>query len=200
MTELLDHTPSAETEGTPLLEVNNLVVRFPVRTPGQPRGWVHAVEDVSFAIERGQTVGLVGESGSGKSTVGNALLRLVPITSGELRLGGEDMLAARGKGLRDIRRRVAMVFQDPLAALDPRSTVGESIEEPLRIHRIGGRAERVTNLMDLVGLPSRFMDRFPHELSGGSACVSPVRSRPAPNCWCWMRRPPRWTCPCRRRS
>lgn len=157
------------TAGEPLLEVEGLQVRFPVRGKGR-RQWLHAVQDVSFSIGRGETVGLVGESGSGKSTIGNALLRLVPVHAGSIRLGGTDVLAAGGREITDVRRRMAMVFQDPLAALDPRSTVAESVAEPLKIHRIrpdGGRRKRVGELMDLTGLPARFLDRYPHELSGG---------------------------------
>ncbi|USQ77374.1 ABC transporter ATP-binding protein [Ornithinimicrobium cryptoxanthini] len=155
--------------GEPLLTVEDLHVRFPVRGPGR-RQWLRAVQDVSFTIGRGETLGLVGESGSGKSTIGNALLRLVPVHGGSIRLGDTDVLTARGKTITDVRRRMAMVFQDPLAALDPRSTVADSVAEPLKIHRIkptGGRRARVTELMDLVGLPQRFLDRYPHELSGG---------------------------------
>ncbi|MGC5629592.1 ABC transporter ATP-binding protein [Georgenia sp. Z1344] len=152
----------------PLLEVEDLVVRFPVR--GSRTARVHAVEDVSLTIRAGQTLGLVGESGSGKSTVGNAIMRLVPATSGTVRLEGRDVLAARGAELKALRRDVAMVFQDPRAALDPRCTVATSVSEPLRIHGIGeraGRRRRVSELLDLVGLPERFADRYPHEISGG---------------------------------
>lgn len=164
-----DPTARVSRRGDPLLEVRNLSVRFPVRGAGR-RQWLQAVDDVSFVIGRGETVGLVGESGSGKSTIGNALLRLVPVHEGSIRLGDNDVLAAGGREITDVRRRMAMVFQDPLAALDPRSTVAESVAEPLRIHRIrpsGGRRARVTELMDLTGLPQRFLDRYPHELSGG---------------------------------
>lgn len=154
-----------------LLRVEDLQVLFPVHGTGRrERQFVHAVEDVSFTLGRGETLGLVGESGSGKSTVGNALLRLVEPTAGRVLLEGEDVLTARGRHLRDLRRRIAMVFQDPLASLDPRATVVESVSEPLEIHRLHtGRARRprVAELMDLVGLPDRFLDHYPHELSGG---------------------------------
>ena len=155
--------------GEQLLSVRDLSVRFPVRG-ARGRQWLQAVQDVSFDIGRGETVGLVGESGSGKSTIGNALLRLVPAHGGDVRLGGIDVLAAGRREITEVRRRMAMVFQDPMAALDPRSTVAESIAEPLKIHRMrpdGGRRGRVTELMELVGLQARFLDRFPHELSGG---------------------------------
>ena len=155
----------------PLLEVRDLEVRFPVpATRGLGRQWVHAVEDVSFTLDRGETLGLVGESGSGKSTIGNALLNLVTPTAGEVLLDGEDVLAARGARLRALRRKAAMVFQDPLASLDPRCTVAETVREPLEIHRLHrgpARRRRVAELMDLVGLPERFLDHYPHELSGG---------------------------------
>ena len=164
-----------------LLRVDGLSVRFPVRNnrarladlirrqgPGLTQ-WVHAVEDVSFTLGRGETLGLVGESGSGKSTIGNAIMRLVPTTSGSITLGGTDLLAVCGAELRALRRRVAMVFQDPLASLDPRRPIDESIADPLQIHGLhkGRRPARVAELLELVGLPKRFMGRYPHELSGG---------------------------------
>ena len=152
-----------------LLQVRDLSVRFPIRGAGRKQ-WLQAVHDVSFDIGRGETLGLVGESGSGKSTIGNALIRLVPVHSGEIHLGGTDVLAAGRRETKELRRRMAMVFQDPMAALDPRSTVADSVAEPLKIHRLGAtkdRRARVTELMDLAGLPLRFLDRYPHELSGG---------------------------------
>jgi oligopeptide/dipeptide ABC transporter ATP-binding protein len=155
----------------PLLDVRNLCVRFPGPRQGSHRSWVHAVEDVSFAVDRGQTLGLVGESGSGKSTTGNALTRLVQPTSGTVHLDGQDVLAARGAPARELRRRIAMVFQDPYASLDPRRTVGATVREPLDVHRmLSGRAERnsrVAELLDLVGLVPQTAARYPHELSGG---------------------------------
>ena len=155
----------------PLLRVEDLQVLFPVHGTGRRnRQWVHAVEDVSFTLDRGETLGLVGESGSGKSTIGNALLRLVEPTGGRVLLEGEDVLQAKGAKLRALRRKVTMVFQDPLASLDPRSTVSESISEPLEIHGLhsgSARPGRIAELMDLVGLPERFLDHYPHELSGG---------------------------------
>ena len=154
-----------------LLEVEHLTVRFPGPREGRARTWVHAVEDVSFAIERGRTLGLVGESGSGKSTIGNALTRQEPATAGTVLLDGEDVLAARGSAARDLRRRIAMVFQDPYASLDPRRRVGTSVREPLDVHRLRGdrrvRDTAVAELLDMVGLPPAAADRYPHELSGG---------------------------------
>jgi oligopeptide/dipeptide ABC transporter ATP-binding protein len=155
----------------PLLDVRELCVRFPGPREGRKRSWVHAVEDVSFAVDRGQTLGLVGESGSGKSTIGNALTRLVTPTSGTVHLDGQDVLAARGAPARALRRRIAMVFQDPYASLDPRRTAGATVREPMDVHRMrSGRAERnrrVAQLLDLVGLVQGTAARYPHELSGG---------------------------------
>ncbi len=164
-----------------LLRVEGLQVRFPVRNANARIGdllrrkgpvltqWVHAVENVSFSVGRGETLGLVGESGSGKSTIGNAIMRLVPAASGSVTLNGEDLLGAKGARLRALRRRVAMVFQDPLASLDPRRPIDESIADPLHIHGLhrGRTTERVAELLNLVGLPQRFIGRYPHELSGG---------------------------------
>ena len=164
-----------------LLRVEGLQVRFPVRNANasvrdliQRKGpaltqWVHAVEDVTFTVGRGETLGLVGESGSGKSTIGNAIMRLVPASAGSVTLDGENLLDAKGEQLRKLRRRVAMVFQDPLASLDPRRPIDESIADPLQIHGLhkGRRSQRVAELLTMVGLPKRFIGRYPHELSGG---------------------------------
>lgn len=163
-----------------LLEVTNLHVHFPIsltdlslrsllkRERGE-RPVVHAVEDVSFQIAAGQTLGLVGESGSGKSTIGNAIMRLVEPTSGRIVLDGLDVSAARGAELKAVRRRVSMVFQDPLASLDPRRTIRDALVDPLEIHGLhaGNRRARIAELMELVGLPQRFLGRYPHQLSGG---------------------------------
>lgn len=132
---------------------------------------MRAVEDVSFTVDRGRTLGLVGESGSGKSTIGNALTRLVPATSGTVHLDGQDVLAARGAPARELRRRIAMVFQDPYASLDPRRTAGATVREPMDVHRMrsgrAGRRRRVAELLDMVGLVPETAARYPHELSGG---------------------------------
>ncbi|RAJ67199.1 peptide/nickel transport system ATP-binding protein [Streptomyces sp. Amel2xB2] len=166
-----DPGTARDTPSVPLLDVRNLRVRFPGPREGRRLSWVHAVEDVSFGIDRGRTLGLVGESGSGKSTVGNVLTRLVTPTSGTVRLDGQDVLAARGARARELRRRIAMVFQDPYASLDPRRTAGASVREPMDVHRMhSGRAERnrrVAELLDLVGLVKETAARYPHELSGG---------------------------------
>ena len=159
--------PRPRPDAPPLLAVEGLDVRFTIGTP-TGRRTVHAVDDVSFTVRRGTTLALVGESGSGKSTIANALTGLVPPHRGAATLGGSDLLRARRRD----RRRIAMVFQDPFASLDPRRSVGDAIAEPLRVHRLGGtgaaaRARRVAELLDLVDLPEAFAERFPHELSGG---------------------------------
>ena len=155
-----------------LLVVNNLKKYFPVkggllrRTVAQ----VKAVDDVSFTIKRGETLGLVGESGCGKSTTGRTILRLIPATSGQVLFEGRDVLQAKGRELKALRRDMQIVFQDPYASLDPRFVVGESIEEGLKIHGIGNakeRADRVRQVMMKVGLRPELARRFPHEFSGG---------------------------------
>jgi peptide/nickel transport system ATP-binding protein len=132
---------------------------------------VNAVDDVSFAINRGETLGLVGESGSGKSTTGLALLRLVDPASGAISILGEDVTSWTRRRLRRLRRHVAMVFQDPQSSLDPRHSIGASIEEPIRVHGLregaAARRARVQELLTRVGLPSDAASRHPHELSGG---------------------------------
>ncbi|TNU77350.1 ABC transporter ATP-binding protein [Miniimonas arenae] len=163
--------PAPADADTPvLLRAEELDVHFPVTTP-TGRSTVHAVDHVSFAVRRGCTLGIVGESGSGKSTIANVLTGLVRASSGSVHLEDTDVLAARGSALRALRRRIAMVFQDPFSSLDPRVRVDGAIGEPLRVHRLaarhGGRDARVRELLDLVGLPEAFASRYPHELSGG---------------------------------
>ncbi|MEU8072300.1 ABC transporter ATP-binding protein [Micromonospora sp. NPDC049151] len=147
-------------------ELDDLKVHFPT-----PAGTVRAVDGVSLAVRRGETLGLVGESGSGKSTAGLALLRLVDPTAGRVRVAGEDVTRWSRRRLRATRRHVAMVFQDPQASLDPRRTVGDSIAEPLIVHRLArsaaARKARIAELLDLVGLRADTAGRYPHELSGG---------------------------------
>ncbi|WP_181780724.1 ATP-binding cassette domain-containing protein [Pseudonocardia pini] len=150
-----------------LLEVRDLTKTFragrraPVRT---------AVDDVSFDLEAGRTLALVGESGAGKSTIGRLVLRLVEPDAGSVRMGGEDLLALSPQALRAFRTRAQMVFQDPFSALDPRTTIGTSVAEPLIVHGIGDRAERrdrVVDLLERVGIGSHLLGRFPAQLSGG---------------------------------
>lgn len=156
-----------------LIEVKDLRMHFPV-TRGiifQRRvGTVKAVDGVSFTIKRGETLGLVGESGCGKSTTGRAILQLYRPTSGHVLFQGIDLTKLRGNDLRQMRRRVQMIFQDPYASLNPRMTVGDIIAEPIRVHKLReGRAvrERVEELLHLVGLNPAFANRYPHEFSGG---------------------------------
>lgn len=161
-----------------LVRVERLSKFFPL-TRGlfrESREFIHAVEDVSFAIAPGESLGLVGESGSGKTTTGKLLVRLLDPTAGHIYLhsdGGEvDIATLRGKDLKKFRRRVQMIFQDPYESLNPRLTIFDTIAEPLMVQGIGNvleREERVAEMLALVGLtpPSSFMFRFPHELSGG---------------------------------
>ncbi|HEY0581453.1 MAG TPA: oligopeptide/dipeptide ABC transporter ATP-binding protein [Chloroflexota bacterium] len=156
----------------PTLEVRNLQKHFPARGNwfGRRASVMRAVDGVSFAIRRGQTLGLVGESGCGKTTTGRMLVRLEDPTDGELLLDGQDFARARGGELRGYRRRVQMVFQDAMASLDPRMTVGESIAEPLLVQGgelARGRRARVGHLLHQVGLGSSIAERLPHQLSGG---------------------------------
>jgi ABC-type glutathione transport system ATPase component len=127
------------------------------------------VDDVSFEIQRGETMGLVGESGSGKSTVARMLLRLIEPTSGEVRYGGVDLLAAGSSKMREMRRKMQIVFQDPFAALNPRMRVRQILAEPFAIHGLGDRAlkERLAEMLVEVGLDESALERYPHEFSGG---------------------------------
>ncbi len=167
-----DRPRSPDAAGGAHLEVEGLRVWFPV-TSGIFRrisGWVHAVDGVSLAIRRGETLGLVGESGSGKTTFGRAIVRIVEPREGSIHLDGVDLLALSGSELRRQRRRFQMVFQDPYASLDPRQTVGDILAEPLRTHDLAegpARAPRIDDLLRLVGLDPSFVNRYPHEFSGG---------------------------------
>ena len=157
---------------TALLEVRNLSRYFTARGGLLRRASapVKAVDGVSFTIERGQALGLVGESGCGKSTLGRAILRLHEPTGGEVWLNGENITALSGEELLARRRQMQIIFQDPYASLNPRRTIGESIREPLDVHRVGTadeRERRVRELLDIVGLPDSARHRFPHEFSGG---------------------------------
>ena len=155
-----------------LLTVTNMTTRFPVKGGFFRRtvANVHAVEDVSFTINKGQTLSLVGESGCGKSTAGRSLLRLVEPISGKIDLDGQDILALPPKELREARRHIQMVFQDPFASLNPQMQLSDQVAEPLRnfdTHKGKDLDDRVAMLFDRVELPKSFMRRFPHELSGG---------------------------------
>ncbi|HTI41808.1 MAG TPA: oligopeptide/dipeptide ABC transporter ATP-binding protein [Vicinamibacterales bacterium] len=158
-------------QNKPLIEVRNLVKHF-VRTQGLFRApsIVKAVDDVSFAIAQGEMFGLVGESGSGKSTTGRCILRLIEPTSGEVLFRGENVLQFSSERMRAARRDMQIVFQDPYSSLNPRMRVGEIVEEPLVIHKLGTRTERrarVSELFRLVGLDPAYVERYPHQFSGG---------------------------------
>jgi oligopeptide transport system ATP-binding protein len=157
----------------PLLQVRHLVKNFPVRGAflAAASEQVHAVDDVSFDIAAGETLGLVGESGCGKSTSGRCVLRLIEPTAGEVRFEGRPIAAFAGKALGALRRDMQIIFQDPYASLDPRMTVGAIIGEALAIHKLAKtRSEfddRIAQLLRLVGLDPAYMRRYPHEFSGG---------------------------------
>ncbi|MGB5975444.1 MAG: ABC transporter ATP-binding protein, partial [Nodosilinea sp.] len=156
----------------PLLAVENLRVGYPVRGVfGKTQRHIMAVQDVSFQIQKGETFGLVGESGCGKTTLGRALLRLVPTLGGKVWFEGRDVLGLGGSQLRQLRRDMQIVFQDPYSSLDPRMSIGAAIAEPLKIHGVSksarNRQERVAYLLDRVGLPTTCINRYPHEFSGG---------------------------------
>jgi ABC-type oligopeptide transport system ATPase subunit len=155
----------------PLLEVRNLVKEF-TRSRGlfAAPSVLRAVDGVSFTIEQGETFGLVGESGSGKTTTGRCILRLIEPTSGEVRFKEEDVLRFSSTRMRQARRDMQIVFQDPYSSLNPRMRIGDIVEEPLVIHRAGTRAERrarVAELFELVGLDPSQLARYPHQFSGG---------------------------------
>jgi oligopeptide/dipeptide ABC transporter ATP-binding protein len=158
---------------TPLLRVENLRVHFPVQRSlfSKPEVWVRAVEDVSFTLRTGETIGLLGESGCGKTTLGRAVLRLGPVTAGSIHFNGTDITRLEGRVLREHRRQFQMIFQDPFSSLNPRFTVGQIVGEPLEVHRLvkdsTTRDRRISELLESVGLDSRLVDRFPHEFSGG---------------------------------
>jgi oligopeptide/dipeptide ABC transporter ATP-binding protein len=149
-----------------ILEVRNLKKYFDT-----PKGKLHAVDDVSFAIEKGKTLGIVGESGCGKSTTGRVILRLIDATDGEIYFEGKNIRELTAARMRALRKEMQIIFQDPFSSLDPRMTVSEIIEEPIKLNKLirdtKARFERVLELMDLVGLSRRLMNTYPHELDGG---------------------------------
>jgi oligopeptide/dipeptide ABC transporter ATP-binding protein len=156
----------------PLLEVDRLCKYFPIQGGLLRRvvNHVRAVDDVSFSIGAGEVVGLVGESGSGKTTAGRTILRLEKATSGAVRFRGADVMALPAAEMRAYRRKMQIIFQDPYASLNPREKVREVLTHPLRLHRIGDRADhedRAISLLEKVGLSRDHLDRFPHEFSGG---------------------------------
>ncbi|MCI0440938.1 MAG: ABC transporter ATP-binding protein [Chloroflexi bacterium] len=174
--EALDLPPR---ESQPLVKAEGLTRLFPINKSiiGRARSYVHAVDDVSFALARGESLALVGESGSGKTTIGRLLLKLVEPTAGRVLFhdGGEeatDVSRLRGKRLRAFRRRAQMIFQDPYESMNPRRTIFDTVGEPLAVQRMGGipqRLQAVSEILEAVGLTpaSSYMFRYPHELSGG---------------------------------
>ena len=150
----------------PLLEIRNLKKYFET-----PKGLLHAVDDISFKIYKGKTLGIVGESGCGKSTMGRVILRLLELTDGEVIFNGVNIGELNKKEMRKLRSEMQIIFQDPFSSLNPRKTVSEIIEEPLRLNKIitnkKKRFERVLELMKTVGLAERLVNTYPHELDGG---------------------------------
>ncbi len=148
-----------------ILDVKNICKYYPVSG-----GTLHAVDDVSFHINKGETLGLVGESGCGKSTIGRTVLRLIPHTSGEVHYKGENILTCSPARLRSLRRQIQIIFQDPYSCLDPRKTIGQIISEPLVINRLAGKKElnaKVLDLMSKGGVSRKLYNAYPHELDGG---------------------------------
>ncbi len=169
---VLEKNPPSATQEMPLLEVNNLVKYFPIRGGLLSRvvANVKAVSDISFKIAKGEVLGLVGESGSGKTTAGRALLRLIEPTSGEVKFNGVDVVKLSKTEMREYRKQMQIIFQDPFASLNPRMTVGDIIGEALLIHNLAkgqARVDRVADLLRRVGLSPDHMRRYPHEFSGG---------------------------------
>lgn len=152
--------------GEVLLECKHLKKYFSV-----PNGMLHAVDDVSFSLEKGKTLGVVGESGCGKSTLGRTILRLLPHTDGEVIFEGQNILQYSGEQMKRLRTKMQIIFQDPFSSLNPRYTVFDTIEEPLNIHKVYKTQSevygRVKELMEVVGLAARYENAYPHELDGG---------------------------------
>jgi peptide/nickel transport system ATP-binding protein/oligopeptide transport system ATP-binding protein len=172
MVAVADLATQPDGGAAPLLAVQNLTKRFPVSGGflGQSKGWIHAVEDVSFMLGHGETLGLVGESGCGKSTAGKTVLKLHEPTGGCIRLDGADLTKLGPARMRPYRRQMQIIFQDPFSSLNPRMTAARIVGEPLVIHRIGSaneRQERVAELFRRVGLRPDQMKRYAHEFSGG---------------------------------
>jgi oligopeptide/dipeptide ABC transporter ATP-binding protein len=169
---MVDSVETAVASNT-LLDVRDLKMYFPL-TSGiivqRAVGYVRAVDGISFSIERGKTLGLVGESGSGKTTIGRTIVRLYKPTTGQILFENRDLAQLSGESLREIRKDIQMVFQDPFASLNPRYTIGSLIAEPMSIYKVGSPKmirERTEELLNVVGLRPEYIDRYPHEFSGG---------------------------------
>ena len=159
--------------GEPLLEIKDLKTWFPIREGILQRttSWIKAVDGVDLVVPRGKTIGLVGESGCGKTTLGRTILRLVEPRSGSMLYGGEELTTLPRSGLRQIRRKIQIIFQDPYSSLNPRISVEETIVDPMRLHKLHGndaaRRDQAVRLLERVGLKARHLARYPHEFSGG---------------------------------
>ena len=163
-------SPEVRAGHGPLVEVEHLTKHFAVKQGVFARGHaqVHAVEDVSFDVRRGETLGIVGESGCGKSTTARLMLRLLELTGGTVRFDGRDISKLSQRKLRPLRREMQMIFQDPYASLNPRKTVGQIVGQPFNIHHLRGEGKaRVRELLARVGLSPEHANRYPHEFSGG---------------------------------
>jgi peptide/nickel transport system ATP-binding protein len=166
---MIDSGPSS----VALISVRNLTVRFPTKKTlfGKTKTWIKAVDDVSFDVYKGETLGLVGESGCGKTTLGRTLLRLIEPDSGQIIYDGKDLTAKKKEYLRALRKEIQIVFQDPYSSLNPRLTIGQAIAEPMKVHGMGkndlARKNKTVELLEKVDLKAQHADRYPHEFSGG---------------------------------